>query len=271
MLKKFIHNWHDRNDEKRLAAHQERDAELGTPSKERLNQRARAAAESGYWKTALAAIDAGADINQPLESAWHHRGNAGIYHFEHKISLAMLALEQNNTGALSALLSRGADRDFVATHTTNGTVRRQSLAEFAALNGQPESLKILIEAGVAQPNLDAALAIAAKEKKYLPLVAQLLDAGAKGYEPALFAAEKENNKEAIRLIKAARTKKPEGLPDAKSDERLNALAAIIESAPPQERARLIKGLAEKFAAANDGANATQNGASVHAHKTALRP
>lgn len=270
MLKKLWKNWNDKNDAKLRAQHEKRDAELGKPSQQTLNIRAVQAAYKGYWKTALAAIDDGADVNQPLDSKSTFNGNAGSYTFEDKISLALLAMQERNPAALTALLDRGADKDFIATHSINGRERRQSLAEYAALNGQTEILGILIERGVAQNALNGALAIAVREKSYGHIVTQLLDAGARGYETALFAAEDAKNDNAIRLIRAHQKTHPE-MPVVEKDHRFDTLASVLGDASPEERAKLLAGLQHKFAQANDGTQTETTAAPKPGNKSALRP
>lgn len=270
MLKKLWKNWNDKNDAKLRAQHEKRDADLGKPSQTTLNSRAVQGAYKGYWKTALAAIADGADVNQPVNSKSTFNGNAGSYTFEDKISLTFIAMQERNAGALTALLDLGADKDFIASHSVNGRERRQSLAEYATLNGQTEILAILIERGVAQASLNSALAIAAREKSYGHIVTQLLDAGARGYENALFAAEDAKNDNAIRLIRAHQKKNPE-MPVVEKDNRFDTLASVLGDASPEERAKLLAGLQQKFAAANDGTTTEAPAAAKPANKTALRP
>lgn len=270
MLKKLWKNWNDKNDAKLRAQHVKRDADLGKPSQTTLNSRAVQAAYKGYWNTALAAIDGGADVNQPVNSKTTFNGNAGSYTFEDKISLTLIAMQERNTGALTALFDRGADKDFIASHTINGRERRQSLAEYAALNGQTEILAILIERGVAQASLNGALAIAAREKSYGHIVTQLLDAGARGYETALFAAEDAKNDNAVRLIRTHQKTHPE-MPVVEKDNRFDTLASVLSDASPEERAKLLAGLQHKFAQANDGRTTETPAGAKPANKTALRP
>lgn len=270
MLKKLWKNWNDKSDAKLRAQHEKRDADLGKPSQATLNSRAVQAAYKGYWKTALAAIDDGADVNQPVDSKSTFNGNAGSYTFEDKISLTLIAMQERNASALAALLDRGANKDFIATHTINGRERRQSLAEYAALNGQTEILSILIGRGVEQTSLNGALAIAAREKSYGHIVTQLLDAGARGYETALFAAEDAKNDNAIRLIRAHQKTHPE-MPVVEKDNRFDTLASVLGDAAPEERAKLLAGLQHKFAQANDGRATDTPATSKPASKTALRP
>ncbi|MDI1227602.1 MAG: hypothetical protein PSY14_07960 [bacterium] len=270
MLKKLWKNWNDKNDAKLRAQHLTRDAELGKPSQATLNSRAVQAAYKGYWKTALAAIDDGAEVNQPIHSKQTFNGNAGSYTFEDTVALTSVALQERNGAALAGLLDRGANKDFIASHSTNGRERKQSLAEYAALNGQQDMLAILIERGVAQESLNGALAVAARTKSYTPLVTQLLDAGAKGYEAALFAAEEAKNSDAILLIRAAQKKNPE-MPVVEKDARFDTLASVLGDASPEERAKLLAGLQHKFAAANDGRSIDTPAATKPANKSALRP
>ncbi len=270
MLKKLWKNWNDKSDAKLRAQHEKRDAELGKPSQTTLNNRAVQAAYKGYWKTAIAAIEDGADVNQPINSKTTFNGNAGSYTFEDKISLTCIALQERNGAALAALLDHGADKDFIASHSTNGRERRQSLAEYAALNGQQDMLAILIERGVAQASLNGALAIAARQKSYSPMVTQLLDAGARGYESALFAAEDAKNDDAIRLIRAHQKTHPE-MPVVEKDARFDTLASVLGDASPEERAKLLAGLQHKFAQANDGRSIDTPAPAKPANKTALRP
>lgn len=272
MLKKLWDKWTDKNDAKLRAQHEKRDAELGKPSQATLNNRAVHAAYKGYWKTALAAIDDGADVNQPVDSKTTFNGNAGSYTFEDKISLTLIAMQEKNPAALSALLDRGADKDFIATHSTNGRERKQSLAEYATLNGQTEILGILIARGVAQSSLNSALVIAAREKSYGHIVTQLLDAGAQGYEAALFAAEEAKNSQAILLIRAGQKKNPETTAALPEDARLETLTSLLRDASPEQRVKMLEALQEKFAAvANDGTKAETTPAPKPANKTALRP
>ncbi|MCC7038497.1 MAG: hypothetical protein IT560_14505 [Alphaproteobacteria bacterium] len=247
MLKKLWKNWNDKNDAKLRAQHEKRDAELGKPSQQTLNNRAVHAAYKGYWKTALAAIDDGADVNQPINSKTTFNGNAGSYTFEDKISLTRVAMQEKNPAALAALLDRGADKDFIATHSTNGRERRESLAEYAALK------------------------IAAREKSYTDIVTQLLDAGAQGYEAALFAAEEAKNSDAILLIRAGQKKNPETTAGLPEDARLENLHALLRDATPEQRVKMLEALQEKFAAAVDGTKAETPPAPKPANKAALRP
>lgn len=270
MLKKLWKNWNDKNDAKLRAQHVKRDADLGKPSQTTLDSRAVQAAYKGYWNTALAAIDDGANVNQPVNSKTTFNGNAGSYTFEDKISLTLIAMQERNAVALTALLDRGADKDFIASHSTNGRERKQSLAEYAALNGQTEILAILIERGVAQASLNGALAIAAREKSYGHIVTQLLDAGARGYETALFAAEDAKNDNAVRLIRAHQKTHPE-MPVVEKDHRFDTLASVLGDASPEERAKLLAGLQHKFAQANDGRATDTPAAAKPGSKTALRP
>lgn len=271
MLKKLWKNWNDKNDAKLRAQHEKRDAELGKPSQQTLNNRAVHAAYKGYWKTALAAIDDGADVNQPLNSKSTFNGNAGSYTFEDKISLTLVAMQEGNPAALTALLDRGADKNFIATHSINGRERRESLAEYATLNGQRENLAILIERGASQESLNGALKIAAREKSYTDIVTQLLDAGAQGYEAALFAAEEAKNSDAILLIRAGQKKNPETTAALPEDARLENLHALLRDATPEQRVKMLDALQEKFAAAVDGTKTETAPAPKPANKAALRP
>ena len=135
MLRNLWKNWKNARDEKRLAQHQERDARLGTPTKATLDERAKQAAEKGYWKTALAAIDQGADVNQTVTFDYSDRSYVNI----RTHSLLHVAIEQDNVTAVESLLARGARQDAVGTITNRvgpwGGDRRYAPVEFAAHQG----------------------------------------------------------------------------------------------------------------------------------------
>ena len=197
--------WKNSRDEKQLAKYQALDAELGTPTKETLNERAKNAADKGYWKTAIAAVDEGADVNAPLKwKQFFPSTQHGSFEFEKNYSLAFAAVEQDNAAALDALLKRGANRDFVGTSRVNEKENSYSLPEYAALQGAKKSLNTLLASGdFKQEALDGALVIAAGEKTYIGMAEALLAKGAQASDKALRAAELRNNKPAILLLKGA--------------------------------------------------------------------
>lgn len=203
LWKKFV-NWRD---EKSLAKYAARDAELGTPTKETLNERAIAAAEKGHWKTALAAVEAGADVNVPIKFKQFYGTRGGGLKFNDDYSLAHLAARQNNAGALQSLIEKGANTGFIATYRVNEREYKYSLAEYAALNGAMQALDVVLEKGnPKQEQLEGALKIAAGEPAYLLMTEVLLKKGARDFEGALRAAEKRENKKGILLLRRVQKK-----------------------------------------------------------------
>lgn len=233
MITKLWNKWKNSRDEKLLAKFKARDAELGTPTKETLNDRAAEAADKGYWKTALAAVEAGADVNAPLQ--WVQVYNSisdrlggglggGRLAFEENYSLTFLAIKQNNPQALQSLLEKGADTGFIGSSSVNERTHKYSLAEYAALNGSSLALDVVLEKGnPSQAALDGALAITATTKEYLSMTETLLIKGAKGFDAALRKAEITDNKKAILLIRKAEQK---AAPTAEAPSAFDASATI---------------------------------------------
>lgn len=247
MLKQLWKKYKNSQDEKLLAEYKARDAELGTPTKETLNERAAKAAEKGLWKTAIAALDQGADVNMPLQWKQFYGTGGGGLNFENNYSLTFVAIKQNNTGALEVLLGKGADTSFVGSDSVNERIYKYSLPEYAAHNGKSESLALLLsKAKFGQKALNGALKIAAGEKSYFGMTQNLLDNGAQGYEAALRAAERNKNNKAVAAINAVKAKKPETLVAYTDSTKADALATILENASADERRKLIAGLQAKF-------------------------
>jgi ankyrin repeat protein len=206
MFAKLWKQWKNSRDDKQLAEYAARDAELGTPTKATLEDRAADAARKGLWKTAIAAVDAGADVNMAVDNSFSFDRSK----MEYKRSLALFAAEQNNAEALSQLLDRGASQSFVGSVTVTGSYAGKTeytVLEFAVLQGAKECVEVLLKrGGNPQSALDGALKIAAREKSYIGMASSLLDAGAKGFEAAQREAEVHHNDKAIPLIKGAAKK-----------------------------------------------------------------
>jgi hypothetical protein len=247
MLAKLWKQWKNARDEKQFAAYEKLDAELGTPTVETLNERARKAAEKGFWKTALKAVEQGADVNQPLHSKQFFSTSYGGFEFERNESLTFLAIAQNNGDALSALLKSGAKTDFTGTSRVNDTTHSYSLAEYAANNGAEKALAVVLSEGKPkQAALDGALAIAAGSNGYIKMAAALLDAGAQGFDAALRKAEVAKNKKAIMLIKSAKASAPAAAtPDADTGA-VAGLVSAIENIDAGNRRQLFETLQAKF-------------------------
>lgn len=236
--------WKNYQDEKQLAKYAALDAELGTPTTETLNERAQKAADRGLWKTALAAVDAGADVNAPLTwKQFYPSTQHGSFDFEKHYSLAFAAIEQDNAEALAGLLKRGAKTDFTGTSRVNDKQISWTLPEYAAMQGAKKSLPVLLaNAAFKQEALDGALVIAAGEKAYLGMAQQLLDKGAAPTEKALRAAELRNNKPGILLIKGALKKAFEAAQKPAAPAEPTPLEAAAKAGQLSTDARLKAGL-----------------------------
>lgn len=247
MLAKLWKQWKNARDEKQFAAYEKLDAELGTPTVETLNERARKAADKGFWKTALKAVEQGADVNQPLHSKQFFSTSYGGFEFERNESLTFLAIAQNNGDALSALLKSGAKTDFTGTSRVNDNTHSYSLAEYAANNGAEKALAVVLSEGKpSQSSLDGALAIAAGSNGYIKMVSALLDAGAQGFDAALRKAEVAKNKKAIVLIKSVKVATPAAAaPDADTGA-VAGLVSAIENIDAGNRRQLFETLQAKF-------------------------
>lgn len=230
MIAKLWKQWKNSRDEKQLAAYAARDAQLGTPTKETLTDRAVQAARSGYWKTAIAAIDAGADVNTPVNDDLRFEKMTIAY----RKSIAHLAAEQNNAAAMDMLLERGASRTFVGSVTVSGQPPvKYTVLEYAVLQGAKDTTALLLQrGGNPQEALDGALKIAAREKSYTGMTQALLDAGAKDFDGAQRAAEVYKNDAAIPLIKGAAKKAFDAAQRTAPDTAPPAPAAPVQHVKP---------------------------------------
>lgn len=250
MIKALWKKYVDSRDTKQLAEFQARDAELGTPTKETLNDRMIKAADKGHWKTALDAIDKGADIDARVKQEYSIVSNTqgGGYRFKSDLTIVFDAVKQDDTTALFKLLAKGADRFAAGFTSANGNRRDYTLIEYAVHNGAKNAAGFLLELDTKPPQdaLDRALALAAREKSYNDLVEKLLKAGAQGFDGALRSAELNNNKDAIRMIRAAQATAASAPASANDNDAYERIEQILKQVPPQLRPGIVDTLSRKF-------------------------
>lgn len=231
-------------DERTLARHQKRDAELGTPTKETLNERAKHAALKGQWKTAIAAVRQGADPGTVSKR------DVGEWDSEH-YPLIFRAVQDGNAEAVKELLQLGASRFAKGTYIDFATHIQMSLPFIAAKEGTAEVLHVILEAGTGglQKEINDALAEAASRKRKIEMVKDLLAHGANNFDEALRAAEKANNADAVRLIRA-REAELRGQPrqGVAEDRRVREIGEVLENADARDRRNILAALQKKFPA-----------------------
>lgn len=261
MIKSLWKKYVNSRDEKQLAEVTARDAELGIPTKETLNDRMTKAADKGQWKTAFDAIDKGADIDARVKLEYSIVSNTqgGGYRFKSDLTIAYDAVKQDNTEALFKLLAKGADRFATGFTSVNGQRRDYTLIEYAVHNGAKGSAGFLLGLDTKPPQdaLDRALALAAREKSYNVMVEQLLKAGAQGFDAALRSAELGNNKGAIKMIRTAQAAASVTAPSSANDnDAYERIEQILKQVPPALRPGIVDTLSRKFGEAQQPETAT---------------